>query len=99
MKKAVAILLGLGVVAGATHALAGRKLPNTVVINGNNFAGTPGDARASADTQQYIGCVIGGNSQGFTGFCAAKNSAGVTKTCAFNSTGGFGQAVASISAL
>ena len=97
MKKAVGVFLGLCVIGAATHALAVFKMTSTVVLGTGNFAGTPGDARASSDSMQYIGCVIAGRPSGVTGACSARNSAGVTRSCGFSSAGGFAQAVASIS--
>jgi hypothetical protein len=93
MKKAFAIILGLGVIAGATQALAGYKVSFPVVISATSFGGTLGDIRASSDAIQYLGCVT---RNGSAGNCTGKNTAGVTKSCAFNMTNNLAQAVATI---
>jgi hypothetical protein len=93
MKKAVAILLGIGLIGGATQALAGLKQSFTVVISAISFGGTLGDIRASSDTRQYLGCVT---RSGYAGTCTAKDASNVTKTCVFNTTNGLDRAVALI---
>ena len=82
MKKAMAVILGLGVAVGAPHALAGMKSSFPVFITSTSFSGTIGDARASSDSLQVLYCnltaVQGTN---VFGVCGARNAAGTQKVC------------------
>ena len=81
--------LMMGCVVGAlmvgTAAWAGLKSTFYVTVNSTSrYAfGSVGDARGSADTQQYIGCAVDAFSN--TGstyvFCDARNASGVIGYC------------------
>lgn len=81
MKTQGKIALGLALALFATGpAFAGARVgPYTVTINdASRIAyGAFADARATADTQQWIGCYYNASS----GSCAATNAAGTSRTC------------------
>src|SRR5688500_7276790 len=82
MKKAIAVILGLGVAGGATHALAGMKSSFPVAITSTYFTGTIGDARASSDSLQVIYCNLTAlQGPNVFGTCGARNAAGTQKIC------------------
>jgi len=77
MKKAVA-LVGFLLAAGLTHAGTKYSLPVTV---GSTYAwGSIGDARASGDYLQYIGCMVQGATTN-SATCTARDAAGHYLSC------------------
>ncbi|MGN6152258.1 MAG: hypothetical protein ACTHOH_09660 [Lysobacteraceae bacterium] len=80
MKTQGKIALGLVLALSAGAAIAGARVgPYTVTINdASRIAyGAFADARASADTQQWIGC----NYNAAAAFCTATNAAGISRSC------------------
>jgi len=87
MKKAIAVILGLGLAGGATHALAGSKSTLNVTVTSTFFSGTIGDARASSDNQQLIYCGLFGQSgNNLMGSCGARNASGTQAVCNVDAT-------------
>jgi hypothetical protein len=84
----IALVVACLAVVGASVAFAGTKDYRPVVINtASNVAyGSTGDARASGDTQQNIGCNLQGYDSGIYAYCEARNSAGVSRYCTSYST-------------
>jgi hypothetical protein len=85
--RSLGLLLAL---AAATPAFAGNKQthPVSVTINGDGsgqFSGSIGDARASADANQFIGCSFTGSTVA-SGYCYAVDAAGRGDYCLLNST-------------
>jgi hypothetical protein len=85
MRTTTYLGFALALVAAAP-ALAGYRqtAPVTVTNNGDgsgSFSGALGDARASSDSTQYIGCAYGGT----WGWCYAVDARGATAWCLANS--------------
>lgn len=83
--------LGFALALVAAPALAGYKQSAPVSITMNTdgsgeFSGALGDARASSDGVQYIGCAFGAGS-GPWGWCYAVDAAGRNAWCLLNSAG------------
>lgn len=78
---ALAFLIGLALAASATTAVAGSKLRFEVMVTATSAQGSMGSARASSDSNQFIGCTVVGGPFGTGGSCAAVDRAGVFKTC------------------
>jgi len=104
-KTTIATMMGLAVVILAIGSIvhAGSRSTGFVHITPGSLAnGSLGDARASADPNQYIGCIVEGTPgpNWFTN-CLAKDSAGNTLTCqSFDPTiAQAAQAISSISAV
>ena len=89
MKKRTPILiaaLACAVVGGT--ASAGFKLSGPVVISGTLAFGTVGDARASANTVEYIGCsVTGSTTSGLSATCGARDANSNNKSCSTSDPG------------
>src|SRR5437016_13553836 len=82
MKKIVmAFVAALLLAGGAATALAGAKYQSPVTIGSSYAYGSMADARASADSNQFIGCVVTGGSNGTGGYCYAVDSTGTFKMC------------------
>lgn len=75
----IAASLVLTLFAAGSAAAGARIGPYTVTINdaGRSAYGAFADVRASADTQQWIGC----NYNTTSGYCMATNAAGTSRTC------------------
>jgi hypothetical protein len=81
LKRIVGAATAASLITGSAMALAGEKVLDTVTVNKtNSFAyGSVGDARASADQSQYIGCVSFGDNYGSStpsGYCYAQDASG-----------------------
>lgn len=61
-------------------AVAGYKQASTVFITGTFALGALGDVRASADTNEYIGCSVTGTT-GASAVCSARDTAGNYVAC------------------
>ena len=86
MTKTIAATLAAAtsLLVAMTSSFAGKKTAFPVTVNyAFQFAsGTIGDARASADTNQMIGCGVTSSPTNGTGMnCWATDSAGNTATC------------------
>ena len=80
MKKITLLIAVISLTLLSSHAFAGQKWFNAVLIGTNNFQGTLGYTRNTADNVQYIGCTDYGNSV----VCRARNLAGTTRSCSSN---------------
>jgi hypothetical protein len=80
MRKLIASFLVIG---AAGIAYAGYKTTYLVSVDAPNRTayGSMGDARASSDSLQYIGCSYAGYSTYGSGTCNARNSAGQSVYC------------------
>jgi hypothetical protein len=106
--KVSSIIIGLATAAACAltaTAYAGLKLHNEVVVNaaGRTAHGSTGDARASADTHQVIGCFLYQNSstaESLAGACEAVDANGNYVSCFFPSAAisGFAKVLATTSA-
>jgi hypothetical protein len=81
--------LGFALALVAAPALAGYRqtAPVRITLNADGsgeFSGSLGDARASSDGVQYIGCAFGSGS-GPWGWCYAVDAAGSNAWCLLNS--------------
>jgi hypothetical protein len=71
-------------------ASAGTKVSSTVYVNASSHmaSGSVGSARNSADGNQYIGCILYGNSgdnpAAPSGACYARDAAGIGYSCSFS---------------
>jgi len=84
MTRTLQIVTLLGLTALGSTAWAGYRYPFEVQIDLVNLTakGALGSARASADTNQAIGCRIGAGAGGSpTTYCFATNAAGTTVQC------------------
>jgi len=55
-----------------------------VIIASDFFTGSIGAARNSADTVQYIGCLVYGTASGKSVYCSARNANGNVAACTSN---------------
>ena len=72
-------VLGLALLSISIPAWAGMKSLREVIISDRQASGTMAGARYSADSQQYIGCYILGNSDFIT--CSARDKTGKSFAC------------------
>jgi len=105
MRKRTIVVAGLAVALLAIGSLvrAGTKATGRVSITPGTLAtGSLGDARASLDGNQYIGCIVQGvPGPGWFTNCLARDAAGNTLSCqSFDPTiAQAAQAVSSMSAI
>src|SRR5690348_7926635 len=82
MKRTVILSILLGCVAMAANARAGQRYSPNVTVGSSSFSGSYGAARASADSNQEIGCYVYTTSQGYVqGACYAEDASGTFKYC------------------
>ncbi len=85
MKKlSIAMALCVAATLAGTTALAGYKYVAGVTVDlvNRKASGSLADARASADTLQYIGCRTDASSSGSLSiYCAAQDAKGVKASC------------------
>jgi hypothetical protein len=88
-----------GVMLTGAGAFAGYKFSSAPSISPTFAVGIMGSARATADSNAYIGCTLQGTTGGASsnGFCMIADAAGTSKTCSFSSAS-IAQAVASMTA-
>jgi hypothetical protein len=75
------VLIVLALCGSVSDAGAGAKWSNTVYISGTSASGGLGSARASSDSNQYIGCETIVN----YGYCYVQDASGTSRSCAFGS--------------
>jgi hypothetical protein len=87
MKKLLLLAGALGVLAWTGESLhAGTTVTVPVTVLATQAYGVIGDARASADSTQYIGCEVYGDASGAADAeCYARDSAGTTLYCTTSS--------------
>lgn len=95
----IGVVVLAGVMLTGAGAFAGYKFSSAPSISPTFAVGIMGSARATADTNAYLGCTLGGTTSGSTanGFCQITDSTGASKTCSFSSAS-IAQAVASMTA-
>jgi hypothetical protein len=82
LKTIGAVLLCAAGALVSTSSMAGYKYALEVYVTGTTAQGALGAARASADSMQYIGCVVADYSSGSsTGYCYARNRVGTSLYC------------------
>jgi len=82
MKARIMGLAVFSAVALAGTAFAGLRTYNQVSLGANYAEGGLGDARASANGTEYIGCRVGAYSSGSSwAYCFARDQYGNTLSC------------------
>jgi hypothetical protein len=98
VKTSIVLSAALVFLGTSANVHAGQKTTAFVSVDNNaEFLGSPGDARASADNSQRIGCNVFAN-KGSTpyGFCFARDAAGNSRACSMGDATAFTAALASM---
>jgi hypothetical protein len=98
LKHTLVVALASVALGGLAHA--GAKYPSPVVVETSyRYAlGSPGTARNSVDSTQFITCNLTVYSTNVSGGCEARNASGATASCFFSNNPNLEKALMSLTA-